>query len=140
MRGLPRPPPILHKLLFETQPDSMYRNKIAHSDLVHVQVSNANSPGGLFNGGKNEILHSSQGPGRPKRFRDLFTLHSIPPQSNLLFPRGFLNLNLSLTSQEENIFFLWLSIFSAKYISAHCLSRVSAFRPLCTFDTLRLFH
>lgn len=30
----------------------MYRNKIAHSDLVHVQVYNANSQGGLFNGEK----------------------------------------------------------------------------------------
>ena len=46
------PTPILHKLLFETPSDSMYRNKIAHSDLVQVQVCNANSPGGLFNGGK----------------------------------------------------------------------------------------
>lgn len=45
-------PPILHKLLFETQSDSMYRNKIAHSDLVRVQVYNANSLGGLFNGEK----------------------------------------------------------------------------------------
>lgn len=48
----PPPPPILHKLPFEIQSDSMYRNKIARSDLVHVQVYNANSPGGLFNGGK----------------------------------------------------------------------------------------
>lgn len=28
----------------------MYRNKTAHSDLVRVQVYNANSPGGLVNG------------------------------------------------------------------------------------------
>lgn len=43
-------PPVLHKLPFETQSDSMYRNKTAHSDLVRVQVYNANSPGGLVNG------------------------------------------------------------------------------------------
>lgn len=46
------PTPILPKLLFETPSDSMYRNKIAHSDLVQVQICNTNSPGGLFNGGK----------------------------------------------------------------------------------------